>query len=259
MSLSVSFNPASISDDERGILLNMLQPSGVQRVFEGSADKFLKTTVTNPQVLEAADNPETGATSAAEAFGVVTLPTETTAAVAFSTPATQTLDVTVQATQPDGIEIDSEGLPYDSRIHSSSREKIKNGTWKIKRGTGEAYIAQVKSELRGAMSAPSVPASPASPVAPVVVWPFPTPNAAPAASTAPPPPPVVTAPQAAPTPLTFPDLAKAVALGVTSGKITEAKVHEICGQSGIQAFHLLPTRPDLLPSVAANIMAAINV
>jgi hypothetical protein len=244
MSLTVTFTPADISDDERVILINMLQAQGVTRVFQGSASALLKTTVTNPALAEA-DNPATGATSPAEAFGISTPPTETTAALAFSTPMTET----VQATQPDGVEIDSEGLPYDARIHSSSREKIKNGTWKIKRGTGETFIIQVKNELRSAMGAPVV----AGFTPPVVdAWPFPTPNAAPAM---PPPPPIA---QAAPAVQSFPDLARIVAGALNVGKITEPRVYEICMQSGLQGFHLLPTRPDLLPTVSANLMAAIN-
>ena len=45
-------------------------------------------------------------------------------------------------------ELDAEKLPWDARIHSSSKEKIANGTWKVKRNTPVELVAQVKNELR---------------------------------------------------------------------------------------------------------------
>jgi hypothetical protein len=57
------------------------------------------------------------------------------------------------ATTPAGTasgagELDAEGLPWDSRIHSGEKTKIANNTWKVKRGTPPELVAQVKNELR---------------------------------------------------------------------------------------------------------------
>ncbi len=47
------------------------------------------------------------------------------------------------------VNLDSEGLPWDKRIHSSGRTKIvKDGTWKLIRGVDPVLVAQVKTELR---------------------------------------------------------------------------------------------------------------
>lgn len=53
------------------------------------------------------------------------------------------------------VELDSEGLPWDGRIHSSSKAKLaKDNTWKLKRGLDVALVEQVKGELRQVMSIP---------------------------------------------------------------------------------------------------------
>jgi len=291
MSLTVSFNPTSISDEEREVLATLITKPGqpTARVFEGSAKEFLKArlneggdvAVTETQefkaspsaeaafntpvgpsiaslvssgVLPVADNPATGATSPAEAFSLAT--PETTPAAAFSTPVVTLPPPVVEAGIPasvnaptatsSGVELDAEGLPYDARIHSSSREKIKNGTWKVKRGTGETFVVQVKNELRAALGAPAasprVNTYPQPETPPVIIpageaWPFPTPNAAPVA------------PPVTPTgPTTLPEFMKQVGAGISSGKIAESDVHAACAKHGVQ-FHTLAARPDLIPTV----------
>jgi hypothetical protein len=44
-------------------------------------------------------------------------------------------------------DVDSEGLPWDARIHSSSRETVKSGVWKKRKGVDDALFSQVKAEL----------------------------------------------------------------------------------------------------------------
>lgn len=55
-------------------------------------------------------------------------------------------------------EVDTEGVPWDSRIHASSKAKVANGTFKIKRGVSDAEAFPIKAELR-ARVATSRPAS----------------------------------------------------------------------------------------------------
>lgn len=58
----------------------------------------------------------------------------------------------------DDSTLDADGLPWDSRIHSSNKEKKTDGTWRKRRGMNDAaLIAQVEAELRA--KAPSVPAA----------------------------------------------------------------------------------------------------
>lgn len=61
------------------------------------------------------------------------------------------------------VDLDSEGVPWDVSIHSSSKAKIANGTWKVKRGTGEAYLLERKAQLKAAVSVGGNAGAPATP------------------------------------------------------------------------------------------------
>lgn len=53
--------------------------------------------------------------------------------------------------------VDADGLPWDGRIHSSSKECNNDGRWKKKRGVGDVFYNQVRSELlQRATSSPFV-------------------------------------------------------------------------------------------------------
>lgn len=68
--------------------------------------------------------------------------------------------------------IDTEGLPWDERIHSSTKGVNKNGTWKAKRGVQPFVVEQVTAELRArnAASSETIQTMPSpGPVAPVTI------------------------------------------------------------------------------------------
>lgn len=44
---------------------------------------------------------------------------------------------------------DADGIKWDKRIHSSSKELNKDGTWRKRRGVDDALVKQVEAELRG--------------------------------------------------------------------------------------------------------------
>jgi hypothetical protein len=44
-------------------------------------------------------------------------------------------------------ELDSDGVPWDARIHSAEKSKNKSGTWRIRRNLDKDYIVQVTKEL----------------------------------------------------------------------------------------------------------------
>jgi hypothetical protein len=88
-----------------------------------------------------------------------------------------------------GVDLDKTGLYWDERIHSSSKDKNADGTWRKKRGVektlGADGIAKVEAEIRAvlAIPGPSVPPVPSVPVPPTVPTPptvpdVPTPPAA---------------------------------------------------------------------------------
>lgn len=88
------------------------------------------------------------------------------AAAIVPPPATTAAPLTTPPAAGGSVERDSKGMPYDGRIHSSSKAKVADGSWRYKRGTGDTYIKQVEDELRGAAAAPVVAAA-----APVVAVP----------------------------------------------------------------------------------------
>lgn len=51
---------------------------------------------------------------------------------------------------------DANGLVWDERIHSSSKEFVKDGTWRKRRGVSDDIVAQVEAELRGVPKYPAV-------------------------------------------------------------------------------------------------------
>jgi len=73
------------------------------------------------------------------------------------------------------VELDAEGLPWDKRIHASSKAKVKDGTWRTKRGADENEVRTIKDELRTrlaqAANPPSTPAPPINESTPVVETP----------------------------------------------------------------------------------------
>ncbi len=72
---------------------------------------------------------------------------------------------------PAGVDVDSEGLPWDVRIHAGgAKGKNQDGTWRSKRGVDEAQVTKVKGELRQLMSLPP-PAVPMAPPVPAPVIP----------------------------------------------------------------------------------------
>ena len=145
--------------------------------------------------------------------------------------------------------LDSAGLPWDERIHSSSKNTVADGTWRRKRGVDEALVASVEAELRALMGnapaagagAPTAESAPIAPVPPQV-----TPAApAPAASG----------------PTTFKELTDWL-LGLTkAGKLSPTDVTlaiQSLGAEGVSMLPHLANRLDLIPEVAAKLAEKVT-
>lgn len=65
------------------------------------------------------------------------------------------------------VEVDSNGFRWDGRIHSSSKVRNNDGTWKKRKGVDKAVIAQVENELRGNVATQPVQQTYTPPVQPV--------------------------------------------------------------------------------------------
>jgi hypothetical protein len=170
---------------------------------------------------------------------------------------------------PSGVDVDKDGLPWDARIHAGSKAKLaKTEQWKKKRGVDAALVAEVEAELRAAMAVPApaepVPNAPAAEPAPTVDS-----EAATAPTATPPPPaPAAAAPSPAPTPATPPPPAAApttaqpasgittlpalMAASTAAGKTPEEML-AAANKAGLASVALLGARPDLVPTVAAEL------
>lgn len=129
-------------------------------------------------------------------------------------------------------ELDVDGLPWDHRIHSSSKTQTLPGQWKKKRGVSGEKVVSVEEELRAAMAIPTpandqVPAN--DPIAP--------------------PPPNATEPVKAAVINTLPELIQACTqAGKTPEEMTDAVM-----TVGLASVPLIAARPDLIPDVAKTL------
>jgi FtsZ-interacting cell division protein ZipA len=160
----------------------------------------------------------------------------TTTQTATDTPAQ---DVTVA-----GVTLDSAGLPWDVRIHASTKTTKADGTWKRKVRVSDELVASVETELRAAMTAtpgdevPPPPATEADPSAAL---------AAAGNTDAVPPPPAATSPK------TFPELLPLVSAAKANGTISDDQIAVAVTQVGLAKFGELAVRPELIPQFAAAV------
>jgi len=142
----------------------------------------------------------------------------------------------------DPASLDKEGIPWDGRIHMSTKNRTVENVWKRKRNVPDEEYARVVAELRVSQMAPA---------APVVVPPPPPAPVAPAAPVAVPPPPPPPAPAA--TGVTFPEFMAHVTAGVTSQRFTREDITDACVKCGVANLPGLINRPDLIPAVSREL------
>jgi len=177
----------------------------------------------------------------------VTVPVIPTLAVTVPAPPVAVIPTPPPAPTATGIQLDSEGLPWDQRIHAGSKTfRQSDNTWKLLKGVDKGLVEQVKAELRSAMGAVV-----AAPVPPVAVIPTPPPAPVVPAVTAPTPPPAPVATAA----MTFPEMLEIVKQHMADGTIAMTEVSEICKKHGFAAFPLIGSRPDMIPTVLADMEA----
>lgn len=203
--------------------------------------------------------------------------------------ATQNLNNIFGEPKSSAVPLDAQGLPWDSRIHASTKTFIADGTWKLRRGVDPTEVATVKAQLKELMAVPqalvtdlhrgvaTVPADdivhstghvdydPSSRI-PVP----PAPGIIPELVEIVPPIPGYVVPQAqverasevnvveqyaARATVTLTDLIGRMSAAIAAGKLTQANVTEMCAKHGVSEFMLLSSRPDLLPPIDADMKA----
>lgn len=148
-----------------------------------------------------------------------------------------------------GGALDSAGIPWDERIHSSTKGTNKDGTWSRRRNTPDELFASVMAELKAGATATNVYGNTdKGGVAPDGTVEFPEPTAADAFAPPPPPPataavippPPPSAPAAAAAP-TFVQLMTVVTGAQREGKLDKAKLDELLASCGIAGLGKLAT------------------
>lgn len=151
-------------------------------------------------------------------------------------------------------------IPWDNRIHASSKKVNADGTWRLKPGIDrENLLPQVEAELAALVA--DMPA-----VAPTPPASVPAPNPIEQTATVAPPPPATEQPhgstaaeaeQLAQIPTgaavpvsTFPELLPLVTAAKHAGTLTDEKINEVLAEIGLTAFGQLAVRTDLVAQFA---------
>lgn len=178
-------------------------------------------------------------------------------AIAGDTPAAV---VTATASPSD---LDSTGMPWDARLHSETKKKNADGSWRVRRGLDKNVRVAVEAELRAiypdtsvnlhavppvaAVPAASVPAPPPPPPAAAVVPAPPAPNAG---AVPPPPPPAGVAAAVLPGAITFHTLMAKLTNAANEKKISMAQITEAITANGVAGFgHLSKATPEQLVAI----------
>ena len=164
---------------------------------------------------------------AAQVFGMVTTPMPQ-----FPVPTVEQREAEVPAAPVADPNLDVNGVAYNAEIHSTTRTKNKDGSWRLKRNTGGAEVPP----------APPVVSAPPAPVAPV----------APPVVSAPPAPPAP-APVADAAPTTFKELMDRLAPLMQSGKVNFQAVSSACQLNGVAALPALNANVGAIPAVWATL------
>lgn len=144
-------------------------------------------------------------------------------------------------------ELDKNGLPWDGRIHASTKKKNADNSWMAKRNLDPAVKVAVEAELRQLLSFPAPPGP----------GPAPVPNA-------PPPPPASTLTPdtpGTPTPgaaaeITFASLFTRSTAAIGAGKFTSDQLATMLTRvAGTAVMPMLINRPDVWGAVDVNLTA----
>lgn len=143
-------------------------------------------------------------------------------------------------------ELDSKGLPWDERIHASTKTTTADGTWKFKRGVDKALVVQVANELRAATGAVTPPPPPPAPTETVAAPPPPPPPAPVTETAAPPAPPAVETPTATP----FVLLMKRITTMQGEGKLDIPTRDKLLGDLGFASVVALRGNDDAIAAMS---------
>jgi hypothetical protein len=182
---------------------------------------------------------------------------EPDAASVFGTPRVDDVTPVTNPYDRTGVERDSAGIPWDDRIHASTKTKTANGAWTRRRNTDDALFDNVMAELKAANTAHTLQAAQVGGLVP------PPPSSAPTtAATVPSPPPAdpvvsSTAPGVPAPPVagetTFPQLMMKVTRMQAEGKLAQDAYTNLLLSVGAKSIVDLSKNKALIPAFDALI------
>lgn len=167
-------------------------------------------------------------------------------------------DANASGDSPASDGLDKNGLPWDGRIHSSSKNKNSDGSWRYLRGVDKDLIGIVEAELRQLTSNDAPPPPPPvveQPKADDVPPPPPPPVESHVADAPPPPPPVAPG-------VSMQDVFKRVTHLQQSGdsnRMPQDLLNECLATVGLSSMAEFMKQSKLDAELAGNLMQAINL
>jgi hypothetical protein len=245
---------AEITGADRPVLVGTTEQPAFTKAELAEADALGK--VQPPPSLPTAAEAFGAAPSIAAVETSTTAPVVTTATTSIPTPpavpvppaptvVSEVSDVAYQ-TLAHAVDVDARGLPWDSRIHSGGKTKLKNGNWVNKRGVDESVVKTIEAQLSAVMAIPSSSPAPAAsvPAPPSIPTPPASPTVAPTATTA--------------SPSSFAGfMQKVLRLTQVDKTLTQEQLTAILVSKGIDSLPALAPRPDLIPEIDALIDATV--
>jgi hypothetical protein len=149
---------------------------------------------------------------------------------------------------------DSNGLPWDIRIHAGSRGVNKDGTWKARKNLDPNEKVRVEAELRGALAVNAALAPAAAPLLPAALAAIPAPPTGAA---------VPAAPAAGltgtghPIPTAFPELMELAAQAMGAQRLTTARITEVLAPFGLVSLAQLSYTENAVAPVAQALAALL--
>lgn len=242
-----------ISFDSNAPRAELLLVADLVQQFLSATTEAIAAAIVAPAVIAPQDNPSAGVDTAAmfappAAAVVVPLPLALPTAPAALPPVV-------------GIERDAEGLPWDARIHASTKTKTAKGVWTSRRGMNDAALVQkVKAEIGATLPAAVPQATVPAPVfAPQPTLALVPPAAPPVVAAIPPALPPVALPPAPPAaPQTFGELMTAAGPLLASGAIPPTALQDAATAIGVAQISMLATvsRPDLIMAIWQKLQPA---
>jgi len=162
--LKIEFDPSTLSKSQREDLASFILGWDAQSVMtvspvtSGTIEPGAKLVVDGKVIGTVSDvpgviNPPKPAPLSADAGQSSTAPVDTqvntSTGIAPPPPVPQPgfPANTAVPQSPNLAEVDSKGMPWDARIHSSSKAKVADGSWKYRRGVSDEEVKRVEAEL----------------------------------------------------------------------------------------------------------------